>query len=74
MQDLSGRTYASVEKTKTGDTVQVDNDFTCIKANEKLIIQEDNEGLFIPCFHGKHYLDGQKSDDETYYIGIYDVR
>ena len=32
-------------------------------------VYEDQNGLYVPCTHGNHYLDGQL-DDEGQYIGI----
>lgn len=48
---------------KAGDTVVTDGVcFTCMKSRTSKVY-EDDEGLYIKCCEGHHYLDGQ--EDET---------
>ncbi len=61
--------YAKVSDVKVGDTVVTDGGFTCMKQNERHIVQEDENGLFIPCEEGHHYIDGQLDDGDVY-IGL----
>jgi hypothetical protein len=42
---------------KKGDKIEVDGGFECMFGIKE--IDEDEDGLFVPCSHGKHYLDGQ---------------
>jgi len=73
-KDLQGRHYALVSEVKAGTKIQVDGDFTCIEKDTCLTVQEDaGNGLFIPCADegGKHSLEGQLSDDDAYYVGVY---
>lgn len=44
-----------------GDLVIADDSFTCLKTGSYLVEADDEGRLFIPCDHGKHYLDGQVS-------------
>lgn len=69
--DLQGRAYAKVDEVKFGDVIQVDAGFPCIEANSVHVVDEDDTAIFIPCQHGKHYLDGQISDDGKTYVGVY---
>ena len=56
--------YAKFGDTKVGDVLITDGGFTCMKAGEH-VVQEDDTGLFIPCTSGKHYIVGQVDDPET---------
>jgi hypothetical protein len=68
--DKFGRSYARLKTLKFGDTVQVDEGFTCLPAGAMRVVLEDKFGLFILCSgeaeassaaFEKHYLDGQAS-------------
>lgn len=71
--DVSGRAYATVAEIKSGDYLEADGDFTCIKAGAKLLVQQGALGLYVTCSDGKHYLDGQNNADGVY-LGLYPVR
>lgn len=74
MNDKNGRTYATVADTKIGDILQVDGDFTCMEPNGRRIVFALTTGeLYVTCGDGKHFLDGQKSEDGTHYVGLYPV-
>lgn len=68
MKDAFGISYANIS-LKAGDTIKVDDGFTCIKKWTTHIVQENESGLFIKCKDGNHYLDGQLN--EKFYVGIY---
>ena len=51
-----------LDELKVGDTVITDGGFTCMKASPRKV-HEDNEGLYIRCRDGRHYLDGQEDED-----------
>ena len=53
-----------------GSKLKADDGFTCIEPDAIVTVVEDSHGLYVPCDDGKHYLCGQLSDDETYYIGF----
>ena len=61
--------YAKIDAVKVGDVVVTDDGFTCIKANKKLKVQEDNHGLYITCGSGHHYIDGQLNENDEY-VGL----
>lgn len=63
---------AAVANTKEGSIIKVDGAFTCMKNGTHKTVKEDDEGnLYVDCSEGKHYLDGQLSEDELYYVGLY---
>lgn len=73
-RDIQGREYARLSQLKAGDRVQVDRDFTCIIPFSIRIVREDEQGLYIKCIEGNHYLDGQLDEadgDDQILIGIY---
>lgn len=70
--DFKGRKYATIKNIKEGDRVQCDGDFTCIPANAIRIVRKSDEGLYIKCSEGEHYLDGQIK--QHYYIGLYPIK
>lgn len=59
--------YARIAEVKAGDTLLADGGFTCM--SEGIVtVEEDDDGLFVRCGEGKHYLDGQAEGDV--YIGL----
>lgn len=74
MKDLQGRSYATVAETQEGSVLQVDGDFICMEKNSKHTVKKNEHGeLFVSCKNGTHCLDGQLSDDGSYYIGMYTI-
>lgn len=74
MKDLQGRDYATVAETKEGSVLQIDGDFTCMRKNSKHTVKKNEHSeLFVSCRDGNHYLDGQLSDDGSYYVGMYTI-
>lgn len=73
--DKHGREYHRLTSCHAGDFVQVDGGFDCMSANAHYYVQSDEHGHFIPCTHGRHYLDGQcDHGNNDSLIGIYLVR
>jgi hypothetical protein len=58
-----------VDAVEEGTMLYTDDGFTCLKLNECATVQKDDNGLFIPCAEGKHYLEGQ-TDDGEFYVGF----
>lgn len=71
MKDLNGRPWASVSETKEGSVVECDGDFTCLKEGDRRTVKRDEDGLYIDCAAGQHYLDGQFDGAHKFYIGLY---
>ena len=69
MKDKQEREYAKLSELKPGDTVTVDGDFTCIEPWSQREVHYDN-GLYISCTYGHHYLNGHH-DDDGYLVGVY---
>lgn len=68
MNDKQGRPYAKLSELKAGDSIELDNGFTCAKSGVTTV-QEDNLGLYFTCSDGRHTLAGQVEDETL--IGIY---
>lgn len=70
--------FALISETKPGTRLIADAGFDCIPA-DRIVIVEGPEGsidpdkIWVPCKEGKHYLNGQVSDDEKEYVGLYPV-
>lgn len=71
--DLLGNPYATVRGTGPGNNLFADGDFTCIRKGATVVVTAEKRTgrLYIPCRSGKHFLDGQLSDDGKYYVGLY---
>ncbi len=67
--DTAGRPWAKLSELKQGDELEFDADFTCDPNDE--VDSEPDGRLFVLCAEGKHYLDGQCTDDGEHLIGIY---
>lgn len=73
MKDAFGTPYANTTNIAAGDTVRVDDGFTCMKKWSTKEVKVDPEGeLYIDCKCGGHYLNGQLHR-KHYYVGIYKV-
>lgn len=60
-----------VHKAKIGTRLRADGGFSCLKEGAIRTIQYDMEGKYVSCSAGKHYLDGQLSEDGSSYVGFY---
>jgi hypothetical protein len=61
--------FAKLSDVRVGTKLVPDAGFTCMEAGAILEVAEDDKGLFVPCSHGRHYLDGQL-EDGVEYIGL----
>jgi len=72
MKDKQGREYARMSDLKEGDEVTVDGDFTCMLPWSQAEVLGDEDGLYILCEEGQHYLQGQLDyQDDDSLVGIY---
>jgi hypothetical protein len=72
MEDNDGREYARLDKLKKGDTILVDDGFSCMEPWSMHLVEENTNGLYVLCTDGSHYLEGQMTQDKVL-IGIYQV-
>lgn len=57
-----------------GLIVEVDSGFTCMDPGPK-VVYEGNEGFYLECGCGRHYLDGQiDHDDHSTLVGVYHMQ
>ena len=72
--DTNGRAYVKLCDCKHGTKLKADGGFECILPDAVLTVIQADDGLYVPCLEGKHYLVGQL-DFETseYLIGFYPV-
>jgi len=66
-----GRKWARLSQLRPGDTVEIDDGFRCMTAGRH-VVEADEDGLFLPCDDGRHYLAGQ-ADAGEHCIGIWPV-
>lgn len=67
---MSGIETVRVSAVKPGTILYPDGDFYCMALNTAKEVKFDPHGLFVECSGGKHYLDGQLSDDREFYVGL----
>ena len=61
----------SASNIKNGSILVADGGFDCILAGERTTVRRDEKGeLFVPCSHGRHYLDGQLGADGETLVGF----
>lgn len=60
---------APVDLVHVGDELLSDNGFTCMVEGAKCKVEKDDDGLFVRCNEGRHYLNGQE-DDHGNYVGF----
>lgn len=61
---IDGREWAKLSELEPGDVLLADGDFTCGIANKERLVGKRDGELFVTCNDGKHYLDGQLSDED----------
>jgi len=60
-----------LSQVKKGDVLISDGGFTCIKVGQRLLVRESEDGLWVTCACGRHYLTGQISfDDPDQLVGL----
>jgi len=69
--DINNREYLRKDQAKANMKVELDADFTCIKAGETILIQDELGELYFKCDQNRHYIDGQENSTGTHYVGIY---
>jgi hypothetical protein len=56
--------YAKRSKVHTGTCLVCDGGFTCMKNRQVVTVKNGGRhGLYVECGEGRHYLDGQFSED-----------
>jgi hypothetical protein len=66
--DKDGRKYAYVHEVKKGTVLIADGGFTCMSKGSRYIVDVDEEGPYVQCKYGKHYLDGQVTMENPRYV------
>ena len=55
-----------------GMTVRTDDGFTCLEPGLQIVRKDPENGYYISCQDGRHYLDGQVDhDDPELLVGVY---
>ena len=62
--------YAKLSTLKAGVWVRVDAGFACMRPH-KQPVKYDDDGHYLYCDEGRHYLLGQLAEDGDSLIGIY---
>ena len=65
------RPRVPINEVKLGTVLFTDDGFTCMDAGRMRTVYRDDHGLFVACRcnGGRHYLDGQETDD-GHYVGF----
>ncbi|HKK38413.1 MAG TPA: hypothetical protein VJ949_03300 [Cryomorphaceae bacterium] len=61
--------WLKYEDLKNGMNVHADGGFTCMHEGTKRVYS-DEDGFYLKCDDGKHYLDGQIVGDNDEMVGI----
>lgn len=73
--DLQGNPYLTVAEARKGIRIKLDADFSCASNHARKTLRCDpTNGLWFPCREGRHYMDGQLSDDDKFYVGVYPLK
>lgn len=64
--------FAKLSELQPGDILRADADFTCIEANARRVALKDDDGYYVICECGRHYLSGQLDyNDNDTIVGFY---
>ncbi len=69
--DKHGREWARLSQLAVGSKVECDSGFDCIEAGAVLTVQQDEDGMYVACHCGRHYLNGQLETNGDSLIGMY---
>jgi hypothetical protein len=61
--------FAKESEVRKSTVLVADGGFTCIVRGAVLIVEEDEDGLWVSCSEGRHYLDGQLTENGEY-VGL----
>lgn len=70
--DRNNRPYLRLSDLGPNTVVEFDNGFSCLRPYSRQLVNYDDDGAFVFCDEGKHYLHGQ-ADDGEHCIGVYKV-
>jgi hypothetical protein len=54
---------ARIDNITIGTALKSDGGFNCLDCGEVVTVAEDKDGMFVPCRCGRHYLEGQVTDE-----------
>lgn len=60
---------ANKGQVANGSIVYPDDNFSCMQMNIRKAVFYCDDGLYIKCSHGKHFLDGQLNINNEY-VGL----
>jgi hypothetical protein len=63
-----GRSRARIGYVRQGDILECDAGFTCMDRGSQHVVHKADDGLYIECREGRHYLVGQV--DGHFYSGL----
>ena len=69
--DKNGREWAKLSQLNVGDKIECDSGFDCVDTGAVLTVQQDEDGKYIACDHGRHYLNGHLETDGDHLVGVY---
>lgn len=70
-----GWAEVKVSDVRRGTQLRCDSGFTCMTNGDVKIVEQDKDGdLYVPCRQGHHSLAGQISEDGTMYVGFWVVK
>lgn len=73
MASIDGREWAVLSELTAGMLLEFDDGFDCGIAERVIAVEVDDCGEFyVPCLSGRHYLDGQVSDEDgDHLVGVW---
>lgn len=54
---------------KVGSCVVMDGGFSCMEAGPH-VVHQDEDGLYVVCRNGHHYLYGQEDEEDGELVGV----
>lgn len=65
---MSEYTSVRIDEVKPGDRLVPDDAFDCLEEGVPVEVRKDEDGLYVCCADGSHYLDGQLDFDSGEFL------
>lgn len=67
----TGPAIVPASAVRSGTMLMPDGGFSCMRLRRVKRVKKGRDGLYVTCNEGRHYLNGQLSEDGRHYVGFW---